>query len=525
MSMDDETSETLIYNESLQKIAKGASLVFIGLLGALFPTFIGKLIIIRYWTEDEYGIFSLAITILVILSTVSTLGLSFGVSRSIAYARGKNEYEKIPDLISTSILICLIVSIVLSSIIFILSDFISVGIFNEQGLANPIKIFSIAIPFLTLINVIVSIFRGFDRVKPTVIFHQLLWNLLFPIFLIVVVFIDKNFINIFYTYISAIIITSIILILYSIRFVKRKNYPPIRFFKSNFNKELIIFSLPLLGTSIFNLIITWTDTLMLGVFNGTFYVGLYNGALPLATFITFPLTALLSIYVPIFSGLYAKKLFKGIRRNFSVVTKWLCLATLPIFLILFLYPGQILNFLFGQSYTAAANVLRILALGFMINNFLGPNGATLISMGKSSFIFISSLTAALINIILNYSLIPQYGMMGAAVASAFSILSINTIKVVKLYSLNKVQPLSKNLLKPTLLTLVFVIGLYFVMDYTIVVKIWMIPLIFLTYYIIYIAAIFFTKSIDQEDLNMLEMIEQISGFKSKIIKKLLKKLL
>jgi hypothetical protein len=63
------------------------------------------------------------------------------------------------------------------------------------------------------------------------------------------------------------------------------------------------------------------------------------------------------------------------------------------------------------------------------------------------------------------------------------------------------------------------------MDYTIVVKIWMIPLIFLTYYIIYIAAIFFTKSIDQEDLNMLEMIEQISGFKSKIIKKLLKKLL
>jgi hypothetical protein len=41
----------------------------------------------------------------------------------------------------------------------------------------------------------------------------------------------------------------------------------------------------------------------------------------------------------------------------------------------------------------------------------------------------------------------------------------------------------------------------------------------------YIAAIFFTKSVDQEDLNMLEIIEQRTGFKPKLIKQLLKKLL
>ena len=92
MALDNKTRDIQESDKSLQKIAKGASLVFIGLLGTLLPVFIHKLIIIRNWTEDEYGIFSIAGTILVLISTISTLGLSFGVSRSIAYVRGKNEF-------------------------------------------------------------------------------------------------------------------------------------------------------------------------------------------------------------------------------------------------------------------------------------------------------------------------------------------------------------------------------------------------------------------------------------------------
>ena len=174
MSIDDKPGDTPIFYDSLQKIAKGASIVFIGLLVSLVPIFLGKLIVIRYWTENEFGIFSLAFTILIIISTLSTLGLGFGVSLRIAYVRGKKEYKKIPDLIFTSILICLIVSISLSIITFLLSGIIAENIFHEPTLTLPLKIFSIAIPFLTLINVIVAIFRGFDEVKPTVIFHQMI---------------------------------------------------------------------------------------------------------------------------------------------------------------------------------------------------------------------------------------------------------------------------------------------------------------------------------------------------------------
>lgn len=523
--MDDKDKDTGLYNDSLQKIAKGASFVFIGLLLSIFPTFIGKLIVIRYWTEDEYGIFSLAITILVILSTLGTLGLSYGVSRSIAYARGRNDYKKIPGLISTSILICLLVSVILSLISFYLSGIIANDIFNEPGLVLPIKIFSFAIPFLTLINVIVSIFRGFDRVKPTVIFYQIMWNALFPIFLAGVVYFNKDFINIFYAYIASIVITCIILILYSIRLVYKMDYNPRSFFKSKLNRELLIFSLPLLGTSVLNLLISWTDTLMLGGIKGSFDVGLYNGVLPLATFIMFPLTALLTIFMPIFSGLFAKKAFNEIKRNYSIVTKWLCISTLPIFLILFLYPEQLINFILGPSYIVAANALRILAFGFIINNFLGPNGATLLAMGKSYFIMIATFTATILNIALNLTLIPHYGIIGASIASSFALISVNFFKGVKLYSSNRVQPLSKNLVKPTILTFFIILVFYFLLNILYEVEIWLIPLLFIFYYILYFIVILITKSVDKEDLQMLELIEQKTGIKSRFIKRIINRFL
>ncbi|MCK4732054.1 MAG: oligosaccharide flippase family protein [Methanophagales archaeon] len=146
------------------------------------------------------------------------------------------------------------------------------------------------------------------------------------------------------------------------------------------------------------MIIAWADTLMLGYFKTSAMVGLYNTAHPLAHFITSPLEALLLVYMPVTSGLYAKGKMSEMRRNFSVLTKWLCSLTLPLFLILFLFPDVVLNFLFGANYIFAATALRILSLGFIVNNFLGPNGATLIAIGESKFIMWATLATAVLNV-------------------------------------------------------------------------------------------------------------------------------
>lgn len=508
---------------SLLKITKGTGIALGGTFTALLLGFISRPMIARYGTEAEYGVYSLALVILNICTVIATLGLHQGVARNIAYARGKNDTERVQNLIPASLQFGLIASISLGIIIFLTADILATGIFHDSTLAFPLKIFALGIPFTTLISVFVSIFRGFGNVKPTAYFQNILRPLLLLLFILPVVFLNLPFTGVFYAFLAALVISFIALIVYT---SKRLHYP-VGFrtvmIASPVAKELILFSLPLLGIAVLGLIIHWTDTLMLGGLKSSADVGLYNAAHPLAQFISQPLSAMILIYVPVASELYAQGSIPEMRRNFSIITKWLCAATLPLFLVLFLFPDTVLGFLFGASYASATTALRILSIGFMINNFMGPNGAALTAMGEVRFIMWATLATAGINVVLNIFLIPSLGIEGAAIASVVAITSINLIVFWKLYSLAKAQPLSKNLLKPTLASIALVLLFQFIFTNFITVTWWMLPLLFILYYVIYGLAILFTKSFDKEDISMLLSIEKRLGINLTRIKRLLKR--
>ena len=512
-------------DESLIKITRGTGLALSGSLVGLFLAFIGRLLVARYGTEGEYGVFSLALVILSLCVVMATLGLQDGVSRSIAYARGRNDTERVQKLIPASIVFALAASLVLCFVLLFMSDIIAVGIFNEAALSFPLKVFAMAIPFVALINVLVSIFRGFGDVRPTVYFHNILRNMLFLLLLLVVMFVTLPFAWVFGAYLASLVICCICLAIYvigklplSIRFAVRTNTAPEV-------RELLFFSLPLLGVAMLQMITVWTDTLMLGGLRSSAEVGLYSAAHPLSGFISFPLGVMLLIYMPITSGLYADGLIPEIRRNFSILTKWLCSATLPLFLILFLFPETVLSLLFGANYAPAANALRILSLGFMINNLLGPNGATLVALGESRFMMWATLVTAVLNVGLNVALIPPFGIEGAAIASISAITSVNLIRCWKLYSSSKAQPLSKNLLKPTIASLALVFLIYYISRSFLAITYWMLPFLFVLYYAIYGLAILFTKSFDREDVAILLAIEKRTGINASLIKKILRRFL
>ena len=96
-----------IVNQSLQKIAKGTGIIFIGTIIGMLLGFVSRVIIVRYITQSEYGIFSLALVLLNIFAMISTLGLQSGVTRQIAYFRGKKDSEKVSSIVKSSIQIAL----------------------------------------------------------------------------------------------------------------------------------------------------------------------------------------------------------------------------------------------------------------------------------------------------------------------------------------------------------------------------------------------------------------------------------
>jgi len=512
-------------NDSLVKITKGTGIAFGGSLAALLIGFITRPMIARYGTEADYGVYSLAFVVLSICATIAALGLTQGVTRSIAYARGKNDSERVQKLIPASIQFGVIAGVSLAIIIFLTSDILAVGIFHDSALGFPLKILALGIPFLTLLSLLISIFQGFDDIKPTVYFQSILRPLLLPLLLLPIIFLDLPFTSVFYALLASLVISCAAFTLYA---VKRLPFPigfRIGLRDNPIAKELLLFSLPLLGVAMLGLIIHWTDTLMLGGLKSSADVGLYNAALPLAELISAPLNAMLLIYVPVASGLYASGSIGEIRKDFSILIKWLWAATLPLFLILFLFPETVLGFVFGASYASAAAALRILSLVFIVNNLTGPNGSTLIAMGEVRFVMWATLGTAVLNVGLNVALIPPFGIEGAAIASLAAIASGNLVVCWKLYRLTKAQPLSKNLLKPTLVSLALVFLFHFIFTNFATVVWWMLPLLFILYYGMYGLAILLTKSFDQEDITMLLAIEKRLGVDLSFIKRILRRFL
>jgi O-antigen/teichoic acid export membrane protein len=512
-------------SDSLAKITKGTGIAFVGYLVSMLLGFISRPLLVRCGTEADYGVYSLALVILNICVVIAALGLPTGTSRSIAYARGQNDSEKVQKLIPASIQLGFIASISLGIILFFTSNIIAVKIFHDATLGLPLKIFALGIPFFALINILVSLFQGFDDVKPTAYFQYILKSLFLPLFVLPIFFLNLPFIGVYYAFLASLIISCVVLIVYT---VKRLPFPiqfRTRLGTNPIARELLLFSLPLFGAAMLVLIIGSADTLMLGGLKSSADVGLYNAARPLADIIAAPLPVLGLIYVPVASGLYAQGSMLELRRNFSLLTKWLVSATLPLFLILFLFPETVLSFLFGASYTSAATTLRILSLGVIINNFFGPSQPTLVVMGQVRFVMWATLATAFLNVGLNFALIPPLGIEGAAIAYAAAINFCTLTYCWKLYRLAKALPLSKNLLKPALASLALVFLFQFIFRNFVTVTWWMLPLLFILYYCIYGLAILLTKSFDQEDIAMLLAIEKRAGVNLSFVKKILRRFL
>ncbi len=506
-----------IVDSSLKTAAKGTAIVFAGSISGLLLGFISKVLIVRYTTQAEFGIYSLAIALVSIFSLISMLGLHEGSTRQISILRGRGAEKKANAVIASSLQIGIVTGFISFLILYLSSGFISKEIFGISGFIEPLRIISLSVPFAVISGIVISIFRGHGIIEPKVYFQDLARPLSFLLFISILFAAGLPFISIFYAYLLSIVIMSIGL---SLCAYKKLNIHIFATKVGALKKELLLFSIPLLSVGLMWMVFNWTDTLMLGYFREAKDVGLYNAGLAPARLLIFPLGALGFVFMPIAGHLYSKDLIPELKRTYQVLTKWIFSATLPVFFIIFLFPEVVLNVLFGERYVGAALTLRLLALGFTFHTFLGANGMTLMVLGRSRVLMWIAFFGATLNILLNYSLIPSYGVMGAALATMISYFAFNIVTSIKLYHYSKIHPITQKYLKPVFVSFAIALMISLIVN-NISIKLWMLPIFFVIFIGAYIFSLLITKSFDEEDILMLEAIERRTGMNMETTKKVI----
>lgn len=501
---------------ALQKIARGAGIILAGTVISMFFGILSRAIIARYFSVGEYGVFNLALTVLNIVLVMATLGFQNSLPREIAFYKEKDP-SRINTLISTALMIVFISSAIWV-VILILEAGNMAQVFDDERLAYTLKMIAFALPFQALIVTVLSISRGFERVRETVYFQNIVYPIVFLVFIVLGVFLNFPFTYVFFAYALAQAFTLLALVfdLWQTRLFGLGISLDLKL-----GRGLIWLSLPLMLNGILWFVMNWTDTLMLGYYRTSEAVGLYNAASPLARLLPIFLTSTEFLYLPIASRLYAQNKIDEMKRTYQVLTKWVFLLTLPIFGVMFLFPEATIGFFFGEKYVSAALSLEILALGFMFHAFLGSNGISLLVAGEVNFIMVSNLFSAVLNVILNAFLIPIYGMNGAAVATATSYFAGNILKSLKLYKKTKIHPFSWNYVK--LLVISFLLLVLIRSLNLEVPSIWHTIPVLVAFLSVYFLLVLISRSIDKEDVELLLTIEKRVGVDLGVVKKILKK--
>lgn len=202
-------------------------------------------------------------------------------------------------------------------------------------------------------------------------------------------------------------------------------------------KEWMRTALPMLFIGGMYMINNKTDKVMLGIMQGTTSVGIYEVANRGAGLITFILVAFNMSLAPTFASLYTdgkrQKLQKLVTKSSYIIV----VASFPIGLFLIFFNHWFLS-LFGTEFLSGKTTLIILCLGQLINAFTGSVAVLLNMTGHQNDTAIGVTLSAGINLILNATLIPQYGAGGAAAATAISATIWNVVLVFMVYKRLKI---------------------------------------------------------------------------------------
>lgn len=492
-------------NSSLLTILKGSTIILFGTFFSLLIQFINKIILVRNISQYEYGVYSLGFAIYSMLLIVSMLGLQEGTTRYISYYNGKNNVNEAKAVINSALKLVTISSCLTGVFLFYFASHIA-SKFDEPALTTTLEIFAIALPFLVIIRIWESIFRGFGDTSIKVYFNDIALHLIFSLGLISLVYISVSYIHVLYVYLISVITVCLFVLVYSFK----KNKIPIKLtFKVNkaSTKLLLLFSVPLLATAVIKMIITWTDTLMLGYFMSSKMVALYNVAVPLANIIQTFMTAMIFMYVPVASDLHSRNLQDELKLNYKILSKWIFLITFPFLTVILFYPEFILDLFFGFEYTKASIVLIALSMGFFIDVLVGPNLATLIVIGKTKVVMASNLIGAMLNVILNFSLIPIIGIKGAAISSVFSLLVINVLNSLYLYHISEIHPLTKDYIMSIAIVVLTSLSVKYLLHG--ITNMYLKVIMYLIFFgILSTIMILLTNSINEEDMKILAHIKQ-----------------
>lgn len=484
----------------LRFLAKGGAVIFLGMVLELGISFGAKLLVANYLTRADYGAVSIGVTMLAVVPMFVVLGLKTGIGR---YLPRYEEEAQRRGVILSAFQIVLPLSVGAAAAIFLLAGPLATDVFDDPTVIPVLQVTALAIPFAAVYQLAIGGIQGTKLTVPKVAVQNVTLPVTRIAVVVLVLYLGFEAVGMAFAYAFAYVAAALVGLFYLHQHTPLfSRTPPVRM-----HRTMLAFSAPLVISGMMGKLLADLDTFLLGYFVGTGAVGDYNVVYPMALLLLTFQMSVGFVFLPLLSEFHADGRLAEMRRYYQLVAKWVLIGTLPLFLVLVLFPEMSISITFGEKYTGGALALAILSLGFFVHAAIGPNAETLTSIGETRLVMHGNTGAAVLNLLLNLYLIPRFSVVGAAVATSVSYVALNVAFSYQLYTMTDIQPFTRAMLQPAAAALGIVGVIYWITTSFLPVTALVVIAMFVVFLGCYVVAILRFGGIEREELLLIADLE------------------
>ena len=358
----------------------------------------------RHFTPIEYGTYGLVMSILLWIEIIVINGIPYALQKFVS-----SDEENGYSILRTSVRLQLIIAVALFLISVGMASIIA-SLLKDQQLTSSLRIAFGDILFFGFYHLLVSFQNGFKRFD-----RQAILIVVYAIgklaFVILFVSISNSIDYAFMANIAASILGLVTGCFLLKRGVEYHSYD---------QKELVRFSVPSLLYFLMLMLLFYIDLWAVKRYLNDSVSGYYYSASVIAKIPYYLFLGLSTSLLPILSDQLSKQLIVDAKKSIQQALRFFLILAVPIGFLVSLYSKELIVLLFSSEYEPAGLILSILIWGmtflamlFMLTTIINADNRPTVS-------FILAFGAVVLDVILNVVLVPQFGAIGAALATSIA---------------------------------------------------------------------------------------------------------
>jgi O-antigen/teichoic acid export membrane protein len=396
-----------------QVSAKGVFNIFWGLVVSSIISAVSLMVVAGILSEGDYGLVAIALTGPALIGVFRDWGVDWATIKYTAQYRSENKEANVKNVIASVVIFEILMGFALSIFSFVVSGYMATAL-DRPNIVPLIQIASFTIFAEAIMKATQASFTGYEKMEYHSITSIVLSTLKAGFMITLAVLGFETYGAVVGTTVAYLIagVISLILVYVTIYKPLRKQYlDKLEIFSTI--KTLFRYGLPLSISTIGGGFLSHFFNVLLPNYSSDALIGNFNVALNFGSIVSFFVMPILTVLLPAFSKLDAKKEKETLGNVFQFSVKYASLLIVPVaFMVMALsQPG--VSTIFGAKYSHTPLYLALYVVTFVYTAFGYLSIENIIkSQGKTDVNMKLALLSSGIALVLNVVLIPTFGILG-----------------------------------------------------------------------------------------------------------------